>query len=58
MDGSVAGVYLPLRSRKLSRPLIMWRVPADLFALPGMALIKQQNSRYDCTSVGEEVTVA
>lgn len=28
MDGSVDGVYLPLRSTRLSRPLIMWRVPA------------------------------
>lgn len=28
MDGSVAGVYLPNRSTKLSRPLIGWRVPA------------------------------
>ena len=28
MDGSVAGVYLPTRSTKLSRPLLMWRIPA------------------------------
>ena len=28
MDGSVAGVYLPNRSTRLSRPLLMWRVPA------------------------------
>ena len=28
MDGSVAGVFLPDRSTKLSRPLIMWRVSA------------------------------
>lgn len=28
MDDSVAGVYLPLRARRLSRPLIMWRIPA------------------------------
>ena len=28
MDGSVAGVYLPDRKTRWSRPLIMWRVPA------------------------------
>ena len=28
MDGSVAGVYLPSRATRLSRPLLMWRVPA------------------------------
>jgi DNA polymerase V len=28
MDGSVAGVFLPDKSTKLSRPLIMWRVSA------------------------------
>jgi DNA polymerase V len=28
MDGSVAGVFLPNRSTKLSRPLMMCRVPA------------------------------
>ena len=28
MDGSVAGVFLPDRSTKLSRPLFMWRVQA------------------------------
>jgi DNA polymerase V len=28
MDGSVAGVYLPDRKTKWSRPLLMWRVPA------------------------------
>ncbi len=28
MDGSVAGVYLPVRLTKLSRPLLMWRIPA------------------------------
>lgn len=28
MDGSVAAVYLPGRVTRLSRPLIMWRVPA------------------------------
>lgn len=28
MDQSVAGIYLPHRARKLSPPLIMWRVPA------------------------------
>ena len=28
MDGSVAAVYLPDRSTRLSRPLVMWRVPA------------------------------
>jgi DNA polymerase V len=28
MDGSVAGVYLPNLTTKLSRPLLMWRVPA------------------------------
>ena len=28
MDGSVDGVFLPLRAIRLSRPLIMWRVPA------------------------------
>lgn len=28
MDGSVAALYLPGRATRLSRPLIMWRVPA------------------------------
>ena len=28
MDGSVAGVFLPNRTTKLARPLIMWRVSA------------------------------
>ena len=28
MDGSVAGVFLPARSTRMSRPLILWRVPA------------------------------
>jgi len=28
MDGSVAGVYLPSRATRLSRPLLMWRVSA------------------------------
>ena len=28
MDGSVAAVYLPGRATRLSRPLIMWCVPA------------------------------
>ena len=28
MDGSVAGIYLPDRKTRWSRPLIMWRVPA------------------------------
>jgi len=28
MDGSVAGVYLPDRRTRWSRPLMMWRVPA------------------------------
>jgi DNA polymerase V len=28
MDGSVAAVFLPDRATKLSRPLMMWRVPA------------------------------
>lgn len=28
MDGSVAGVYLPDRKTRWSRPLILWRVPA------------------------------
>jgi DNA polymerase V len=28
MDGSVVGVFLPDKSTKLARPLIMWRVPA------------------------------
>ena len=28
MDGSVAGVYLPSRSTRLSRPLVLWRIPA------------------------------
>lgn len=28
MDGSVAGLYLPVRSTRLSRPLLMWRIPA------------------------------
>lgn len=28
MDGSVAGLYLPDRKTRWSRPLIMWRVPA------------------------------
>jgi DNA polymerase V len=28
MDGSVAAVYLPNRTTRLSRPLIMWRVSA------------------------------
>lgn len=28
MDGSVAGVYLPDRKTRWSRPLLMWRVPA------------------------------
>jgi DNA polymerase V len=28
MDESVAGLYLPNRAKRLSRPLIMWRVPA------------------------------
>lgn len=26
MDGSVAGVYLPSRATRLSRPLLLWRV--------------------------------
>lgn len=34
MDGSVDGVYLPLRSTRLSRPLIMWRVPAGFLSPP------------------------
>jgi len=28
MDGSVAGVLLPVRTTRLSRPVIGWRVPA------------------------------
>lgn len=28
MFDSVAGIYLPNRSTRLARPLIMWRVPA------------------------------
>ncbi len=28
MDGSVAAVYLPSRATRLSRPLLLWRVPA------------------------------
>ena len=28
MDGSVDGVYLPNRTTKWSRPLLLWRVPA------------------------------
>ena len=28
MDGSVAGVFLPGRSTRMSRPLVAWRVPA------------------------------
>lgn len=28
MDGSVAGIYLPERKTRWSRPLVMWRVPA------------------------------
>lgn len=28
MDTRVAGIYLPSRSTKLSRPLLSWRIPA------------------------------
>ena len=28
MEGSVAGIYLPIRKTRWSRPLMMWRVPA------------------------------
>jgi DNA polymerase V len=28
MDGSIAGVFLPVRTTRLSRPLLMWRVAA------------------------------
>ena len=34
MDGSVAGVFVPGRTTKLSRPVIGWRVPAG-FPSPG-----------------------